>query len=228
MKNILHMLAVVTLAFGLIACDHVILPGDDGPGGGSGGGTGGGQGGPWDDSTGNGGGQNDTTRGPLVGITEVSGPILDMMGEETSAPEGTMVVVLWQTGQRGTQVVFGQGTLNRDRTAYTVSLNRDLPESALFDPSGAGGIHGVGTIMLTDRELADGTIIQGNPNGNMFEYLGMVAPYDLIYYTGLEKSTPWTDPWIVNFPTGYSMALTAFTGWVPVDEDEYPLTLMMR
>ena len=48
MKNMLHMLAVVTLAFGLIACDHVVLPG--------GGGTGGGQGDPWEDSTGTGGG----------------------------------------------------------------------------------------------------------------------------------------------------------------------------
>ena len=226
MKHILHMLAVATLAFGLIACDHVVLPGGGGSGGGQGDSTGTGGGGR-DDSTGTGGG-NDTTRGPFAGITEVSGPIVDMTGNVATAPEGSSVVILWNTGQQGVQMVYGSGALNRERTAYTIRLNRELPDEALFDPDDSGGIHGIGTIVLTDLVFADGDLVRSNPNGAFFDHLGVVTPYDLIYYTGREKMTPWTSPWIINFPTGYSMALTGFTGWVPVDEDEYPLTLMTR
>jgi hypothetical protein len=106
-----------------------------------------------------------------------------------------------------------------------------LPEAYLYAPdapAGAlgGGVHGIATIFMTDKVYADGESMDQRSNRNGI--IGQVMMYNLIYNTGREKYTPWASPWIENFPLGYSMALTAFVGWVPVKETEYPLSMVFH
>ena len=221
MKNMLHMLAVVTLAFGLIACDHVVLPG--------GGGTGGGQGDPWEDSTGTGGGDDSTGNGggrntDTNFVISIGGPIGDQRGQIAAAPDGATIVVLWQTG-RGDYIVFGQGSLSSDRTEWSLDVNLSpLPEEALFTPDGSQGVHGIGTPMMVMGEYDDGATFTTGPNGDVgIAYIP--GNVQLVYNTGREKMTPWSSPWIVNFDVGYTVARAGFTGWVPIEETTFPMFL---
>jgi len=214
MRKILHMLTVATLAFGLIACDNVVLPG----GGGTGGGTGGGQNDPGD-STGGGGGNTDSNY-----VISIGGPIGDQRGQIAAAPEGATLVVLWQTG-RGTYYVFGQGTLSQDRTEWSVDLTLpSLPEEALFSFPGEPGVHGIGTPMLVMGQYADGDSYTPSPNGPVgLSYIP--GNVDIIYNTGRDATNDISAPWIGNFPVGYSMGRVGFSGWVPTDETTFPMFL---
>jgi hypothetical protein len=218
MNNILRIVAIAVLAIGLVACDDIIIP-DDPRGGGQGDSTGTGG----DDTTG--GGDRDTN---VVSMITLSGPIVN--GLDSSAvqlPDGADVIVAWDRGN-GELYVYGQGSIesNRVTETYSVSVSTNgWNDEALFDPDGTAGIHGVGMIMLVDKEMPDHTIFWPS---NSLPFLGQVFEANIIYNTGKEKATPWTIGWLDDFSVGFSIGVPAFNGYIPSQNGMYPLVYMGR
>lgn len=204
MKHLLSALSLAFLLLTTVACDQVVLPGN---------GT--------DDPV----DVTPPTPKDTNHFVVITGPVVNRDGIRVAAPEGAVVFVIWETG-RQTDIVFGQGTLNPARTEYRIELAGRLPEPALFDPDGTAGIHGVGTIVLAPQRLADRTLVAPIRNG--LDHPGRVLEMNVIYNTGIEKTTAWTSPWLEDFNVGWTAALPEQTGWVPATATTFPMTLKPR
>ena len=217
MKHIVRFLAVAVFSLGIVACDNVILPPP--PGGG----------GPPRDTTDPG---DTTDREPrdtnFFDSLFVSGPIVDPNGEPMIAPENSHVTIFWDNG-RGQMIAWGEARLVEDGKHWKAVIRGRLPEDLLYSPNaipiGGGGVHGIAEIMLTNRPYRQ---FEPYDEVNMQGEIGRVIPHVVIYNTGREMYTQWSSPWIENFKPGYSMAVPAFVGYVPVDERKYPLTVLKR
>ena len=224
MKHLIRLSMIAMLAIGITACDNILLP--EHPGGGRGG---------TEDSTGT--GDRDTSgnedrdwgRDTLI----IGGPILVNVPGANIDPEQMNVVVAWNNG-RGEQVVFGQGEVTREGRYWQVIITESLPEEFLFAPEVAiggtieTGIHGMGTVHITNEEFRDGSVMPYQMRMGPFELYGELQPFKVFYYTGREKFTEWASPWIEEFPVGYSVGIPAFMGYVPVMQPEYPISIQVR
>ena len=223
MKHITTTLAFALITLLAISCDQVVLPGSTGPDTGTpidstGGGTG-------TDTTGGGGG--DTTRPDRDTnfVLVIQGNFVSVNGEALRAPIGAAVFVVWETG-RDADIVYGQGEISPDRLFWKVRIGGKLPAIALFNPNGAGGVHGVGRVVIGSQRIPDRGEVNKVPNDAGF--VGKVVAADVIFNTGKEKATPWTTPWIENFRVGYTMGISVNVGWEPTREDTFPLVITRR
>jgi len=204
MKHLISALSLSLLMMTFTACDQVVLPGsgtDD----------------PVDVTPPT---PKDTNR-----FVVITGPVVNRDGIRVAAPEGAVVLMVWETG-REKDMVFGQGTLNPARTEYRIELAGKLPEQALFDPDQTAGIHGVGTIVLAPQRLADRALVAPIRNG--LDHPGRVLEMNVIYNTGLEKATIWTSPWLEAFNIGWTAAIPDRAGWIPARTTIFPMTLKPR
>lgn len=142
---------------------------------------------------------SDSPTGPRPLPVTISGSLDNRSG--APIPANARVVVLWagddDSGDYG--YIFGEGTVDRATSRFTITFDEDVPSAALL-----GGVLGVGMVILTtDPNLREGRVPDAyNYSANV---IGATGQHAVIYLN--DQPPPFAPAWLSDFRRGYNVGV---------------------